>query len=294
MVRPLYILVTIILWITVPGILVAQEKEMPDLSLKYLKKSDGSVYLEGHLSLFNEEEIPLQDQYVQFFTGIDSLQEVGAMYTGANGKAGISIPEGFSVPVNEEGFFKYYARFEGNDSLEMAEAEVEYKDVNLEMRLEEIDSVKTVLLKAYEFAGSGDTVPVPDEDVYLFVTRMFSNLSIAEDWLNGEGELVIEFPDDLPGDSTGMVTILAMFQDHGVYGNVEQRQTIQWGQPSDITLSESYRALWTQYAPTWMVVTLSILLTGVWSHYLFVIIKLFQIKRERKKTKNSIRDFSRA
>ena len=80
----------------------------------------------------------------------------------------------------------------------------------------------------------------------------------------------VEFPDDLPGDSIGMVTIVAMFQDHGEYGNVEMRQTIQWGIPSDHSLPESHRALWTQFAPSWMVITLSILLAGVWSHYFFV------------------------
>jgi hypothetical protein len=109
---------------------------------------------------------------------------------------------------------------------------------------------------------------------------MFSNLAIAEDWLDEEGELSFEFPDDLPGDSLGVVTIISMFQDHGTYGNVENKQTINWGLVTGDQVSESFRALWTQYAPTWMVITLAILLIGVWGHYIFVVYKLVQVKRK--------------
>lgn len=267
-----------------PSSLVAQEKEMPDLALTYLKKTDGSVYLEAYLSLFVDEENPLPDQYIQFFTGIDSLIEVGTMYTNAKGKAGINIPKGYKLPLNEEGYFKCIAVFNGNDSLEMAEMELEYKDLNLEMSLDEVDSVRTIHIKATELSENGEVIPVPEEDVYVFVSRMFSNLNIAEEWLDEEGEIIVGFPDDLPGDSLGVVTIISMFQDHSVYGNVENRQSIEWGIPSDNTLPGMYRALWAQYAPSWMVITLSILLAGVWSHYFFVIFKLVQIKRRSKHT----------
>jgi hypothetical protein len=283
--RPNRIILTLVLAVAAffPYSLIAQDKEMPDLLMTYLKKTNGTVYLEAYLSLFIEEENPLPDQYIHFFTGIDSLIEIGTMYTDAEGKAGISIPLEFDVPHNEEGYFKYLAVYKGNDSLEMAEIEVEYKDLNLEMRLEEIDSVRTIYLKATELSENGEVIPVPEEDVYVFVSRMFSMLSLAEEWLDDEGEIIIEFPDDLPGDSLGMVTIISMFQDHGIYGNVENRQTIRWGIPSDHSLPESFRGLWTQYAPTWMVVTLSILLAGVWGHYFFVIFKLVQIKRRSRK-----------
>ena len=96
-------------FVLLPAILHSQEKEIPDLSLTYLKKTDGSVYLEAYLSLYVEDENPLPDQYIQFYTGIDSLMVVGTMYTDAKGKAGIHIPAGYKVPTNEEGYFKYVA-----------------------------------------------------------------------------------------------------------------------------------------------------------------------------------------
>lgn len=268
--------------IFVPFSFGAQDKEVPDIALSYLKKSDGTVYLEAYLSVYTDDENPLPEQYIHFYTGIDSMIEIGTMFTDRSGKAGINIPATFNIPVNEEGYFKYRAVFEGNDSIEMAGMEVEFKDLILEMTLEEIDSVKTITLKATHLAETGEIIPVPEEDVYIFVTRMFSMLSIAEDWLDEEGEISIEFPDDLQGDSIGMVTIVAMFQDHSIYGNVENRQTIQWGIPTDHSIPESFRALWTQYAPNWMVITLSILLLGVWSHYFFVIFKLVLVKRKGK------------
>jgi len=35
---------------------------------------------------------------------------------------------------------------------------------------------------------------------------------------------------------------------------------------------------WTKIAPKWMIYTLSVLLAGVWGHYLFAIISLIRIK----------------
>ena len=53
-----------------------------------------------------------------------------------------------------------------------------------------------------------------------------------------------------------------------------------WGTPTDYSVPVSHRALWTKTAPKWMIYTLSILLAGVWGHYLFAIISLIRIKRE--------------
>jgi hypothetical protein len=43
------------------------------------------------------------------------------------------------------------------------------------------------------------------------------------------------------------------------------------------------RELWTPIAPLWMIITLIIMLTGVWAHYIYAIIQLVLIKRSKNK-----------
>jgi hypothetical protein len=159
--------------------------------------------------------------------------------------------------------------------------EATHKKVVLNMNLTEVDSIKTVTVTAHTFEN-GKEIPVSGETVSVFVPRMFSNLVIGELTLDDAGTASLEFPKDLPGGKEGNLTIVAAFIDNATYGNVEKREIIHWGVPTDY-LPTSHRALWTQRAPGWMIYTLSVLLAGVWGHYFFAIISLIRIRIEAKR-----------
>jgi len=156
-----------------------------------------------------------------------------------------------------------------------------FKDVVLNMTLTEVDSIKTVTVTATTL-DNGKEIPVAGETVSVFVPRMFSNLMIGDITLDDTGTGTLEFPSDLPGGKEGNLTIVAAFIDNATYGNVEKREVIHWGVPTDY-LPTSHRALWTQRAPRWMIYTLSVLLAGVWGHYFFAIISLIRIKIDAKR-----------
>lgn len=162
-------------------------------------------------------------------------------------------------------------------------AENSFKEVVLNMALTEADSIKTVTVTAHTI-DNGQEVPVSGETVSVFVPRMFSNFIIGELSLDEAGTASIEFPSDLPGGKDGNLTIVAAFIDNSTYGNVEKREVKHWGIPTDY-LPASHRALWTQRAPSWMIYTLSVLLAGVWGHYMFAVISLIRIKINANKLK---------
>ena len=112
---------------------------------------------------------------------------------------------------------------------------------------------------------------------------MFSLLPVSELTLDETGKASVEFPSDMPGDKEGNLTILAKFEENPTFGNVEKRETLKWGVPTDYSVPKTHRALWTKTAPKWMIYTLSVLLAGVWGHYLFAFISLIRIKIEAKK-----------
>ena len=74
--------------------------------------------------------------------------------------------------------------------------------------------------------------------------------------------------------------ILARIDENEIYGNVQAEQASRWGVPTLHKIPIGYRALWTQVAPTWMIVTLVILLLGVWGHYTYAIINISRIRKQ--------------
>jgi hypothetical protein len=130
-------------------------------------------------------------------------------------------------------------------------------------------------------------VPASGEAITVYVKRMFNPLPVGEITLDENGNGSIEFPKDIPGDLEGNIIIISKFDDHPEFGNVERRMKMQWGIPFIAQDHSSRRALWTKTAPKWMIYTLSILLAGVWGHYLFTFISLVRIKLSaRKKTQS--------
>ena len=257
----------------------------PYMEFKYLKNSESQRTLNARV--FDATalgEVALPGLLVKFYTNMEEQELMGEAVTNDKGVATYIIPEDVELPVDEENNWWFYAEFEGVEGIEMAMEEVTLMDVHLEMTLTENEEEgRLVNLVAYTMVD-GEKVPVTDEDVYIFVPRMFSLLSVGEGYFE-DGEAMIEFPDNIPGDEHGKLTVIGRFEDHWQFANVEKRIETTWGVPASHEVAETHRALWTQIAPLWMVITLSIMLLGVWGHYVFAIVSIIRIGREGKKIK---------
>lgn len=255
----------------------------PYISLNYFKNSDDLRYLETALTYSrNRMEIPLPAMVISFYSGPDGKKLLGTALTNENGIATFDISKINSLTQSSEGLYAFSAEFAGNDTIETGRSDLLIRDVKLEMVLSEADSVKTISLSAFT-SENNKGVPVSGETVIVYVTRMFSLLPIGEVSLDENGTGTLEFPSDLPGDADGNITIISKFEEHPDFGNVERRIITKWGLPYINSTPVAHRALWTKTPPWWMIITLSILLTGVWGHYLFAVISLIRIKRESKK-----------
>jgi hypothetical protein len=277
----------LILFVSFPFFVFGQElavKESPTLDFTYLKKSDGSKLLTATLTIFrNRITYPIVGSKITFFLGTDT--STVAIPTNADGKAYLIVQPGTSLPVNKEGFTPCLAGFGGNDTLESVETAITVKDAVLKMSLDLIDSVRTVTVWAFLPGNEGDSMPLSGEAVNIYVERMFSPLKIGEGTFDDQGRFTCEFPPDLPGEADGTVRIIARVEENAQYANIEIEQNYPWGVPSMHGATGSHRALWTEIAPMWMIITLTILLLGVWGHYIYAIVQLILIKRESKKLK---------
>ncbi len=265
----------------------SQDKAIsPSLQLMYFKNNENQRSLKGILTYtIKRKDIPLSGMDVKFYADLDKKVLLGSVVTDDKGVAYYNIDSDKNLPLNSDNAWNFYSEYDGNDSIEAISTELTIKDVNLEMELTLVDSVKTVILKA-NTNEKGKVIPAKDEPVNLFVTRTFSLLPAGDGTLGEDGTISIDFPTDIPGDKDGNLTIIAKFNEHPIFGNVEKKVTAQWGVPVIHQTHLTHRALWTKGAPTWMIIALSIMLVGVWGHYLYAVISLVRIKLLAKKDEN--------
>ena len=260
-------------------------KIAPYIQLQYFKDNENVSLLKTTLTYSkNRMELPLPGMKISFYSGPEKKTRLAEIVTDDKGVAIYNLKHESDFLTDNNGLWPFAAKFDGNDTIEPGISELLIRDADLNMTLTEIDSVKTISLTATK-KESGKEVPAKDETVTLYVPRMFSLLPIGEATLDDSGSGSIEFPSTLPGDKEGNITIIARFEDHPEFGNVEKKSTLKWGLPSTYSIPAGHRALWTKTAPKWMIYTLSILLAGVWGHYLFAIISLIRIKIISKRKK---------
>jgi hypothetical protein len=260
--------------------LLSQEagKIKPYIQLQYLKNNDEQRILQTALTYSkNRMELPLPGMEIAFFSGSEQKKLIAKVVTDNKGIARLTLDNDIKLNAAADGKWAFSSEFTGNDSIEAGTSEVSVKDMKLELTLSAADTVKTVSVRAITYEG-GREKPVAGEVVKVYVPRMFSLLPIGELTLDDSGSASIEFPSDLPGDKEGNLVIIAKIEENSNFGNIEKRETIKWGLPTDYSVPVTHRALWTKIAPKWMIYTLSILLAGVWGHYLFAIISLIRIK----------------
>ncbi|MGE5458748.1 MAG: hypothetical protein ACM3RX_10375 [Methanococcaceae archaeon] len=264
-------------------VLSGQEKISSSCQISYLKNTDNQRYLKASLTYSkNRMELPIPGMNVSFYTGKDKKILLQTSTTDNKGIAEIMLDNDPEIPEAKDGSWSFSSEFGGNDTIEVSSSEIDVTDVILEMDLASVDTIKTISVKATKVSGSKKS-PAGGETVIIYVPRMFSLLPVGEITLDDSGAGSLEFPSDLPGDEKGNITVIAKFENNPTFGNVEKREILRWGLPSGYSVPSTHRALWTKGAPKWMIYTLSILLAGVWGHYLFAIISLIRIKLQAGK-----------
>jgi len=282
-----YTLLTLLIGFYTSVGLNAMQDEAPKINpymlFTYLKNTDSQRILQVRMTnITSTMEVPLPGLTVSFLNN-DTV--IGEVVTNGSGNAEFVIKEDYPLVTGEDGSRTFVARFAGDSLTEATESELAITDVNLEMVLTEEEGKKMVLLKAFIPSADGP-VPVTAEEISVFVPRTFSLLPVGTGTLEADGTVKIPFPDDIPGDKDGTLTVIGRFNDHFLFGNVERREETLWGVPA-VKAPPAFRSLWSSLAPRWMIITLSIMLLGVWGHYTFVVISLFRIRKDGLKQTKS-------
>jgi len=268
---------------------IAQENDASNYRMLFnfntVKQYDNTRLLEasfiGRNKKNRKDKLPIYDAEIKFFNIFnDEAILLGTSKTSKEGIANITLPENQQYLTDNEGYIILKAVFEGSDGLDEEEDEISVKNLQLELNLSEVDSVKMVMVGAFVIDSLGKKLPVEEADIIISVESMLSNMIIEEGTIEN-GEFEFEIPTDIPGDVNGDLTVFATIEDHEEFGNVIQKGTVKWGVFHKDMVKEK-NTLWSDYAPTWMYIVLSILLGGVWINYIYSIINLIRIRNEGK------------
>jgi len=212
----------------------------------------------------------------------DSALFLTDLITDENGSADLFIESDYNLPVDEEGITTILAEYIGNDSLRAASSDIEIKDVFLEISFDVEDSLKLLTVLANELDAAGERIPVEGLDIIIGIDRLYSILPIDAIETDENGIGTLEFPNDIPGDSIGMILIVATIDEHDYFGTVTKIEPIDWGIPVSYELKPLPRQLFTDEAPLWMILAVFIVLVGAWYHFFLSISKLYKLRNAAK------------
>ncbi|MCB0583715.1 MAG: hypothetical protein KDD06_00060 [Phaeodactylibacter sp.] len=274
-------LICIIVMGLTPASLKAQDEEEQEqlrtrASLSSVQKNDNVLDLKMLIrAKIDGRYTGLPGLEVMFYATTDSSQvELGKAATNEDGIATLTVKTQ-EVPKDTANLMAFAAEFEGNDEFKGSDDDIEIYPAELLLQPIDEDSSRALLLT---LVGNGD--PVEDEDISIFVKRLFAPLKVGEGTTDSAGEVDIDFPMDLPGDGEGNLEIFARLEDHSDYGTVEVHAALPWGTPVAQLNQDLPKALWSPNPPTWMLLAFIVLMTAVWGHYAVIVYKLAQVKKE--------------
>ena len=260
----------------------SEEKEQirTRASLSCLQKNDGLIDLNMLIrAKIDDRYTGLPGLEVAFIAATDSSEvSLGKATTDENGVATLEV-NAKEIPRDTANRMAFAAEFEGNDEFKGSDDDIEIIPARLVLEPIEEDSSLSVQITLL----AGDK-PVEDEDISLFVHRLFRPLKVGEGTTDEDGMTTVSFPMGMPGDPEGNLEIYAFLEDHSDFGSIRTEMTKAWGTPVSDKLEDMPRALWSPNPPLWMVLAFVVLMAAVWGHYGVIVYKLMQISREGRES----------
>jgi hypothetical protein len=247
--------------------------------------SDDSIQLKATITVKHEEGAKmLANAPVKFSLVVDEAEtEIGVGKTNFQGIATLKIPVKGKFQRGSDDLFHFKAVYEGDKKFTGSDGEFALKPAKFSIEFYEEDSVKYVKVSAFKVNADGSESPLGPLDVTVAVPRMISRLKVASVSIDSTGSGTAEFPGDIIGDVKGNLEVIASVEEDDTYGNIVAVSHNLWGLPKHlISPDRPSRELWTPIAPLWMIITLVIMLAGVWGHYLYAVIQLVMIKKFSK------------
>ncbi len=209
---------------------------------------------------------------------LEEEQVLTSLYTDANGEATLIIEANYLFPKDEHGYSIIKAMYHGADSLKAAKKQIKFMDLNIDISFDIVDSIKLITVSTFEIDSIGSKVPISGVELNIGVERLFSTLYLSK-IKTKKGIGIMEFPNDIAGDSLGAINIIVKIDDDDDYGTITKSAKNNWGTIVDYSIAPNGRTLFGDEAPLWMIISVFVVLAGAWYHFILAIYKVLKIKK---------------
>jgi len=166
-----------------------------------------------------------------------------------------------------------------NNSIMQGQEEME--DAQVFLSFSEETEPKTITATVTDQSG----FPIEEVELHFYVQRTFSLLPLGDGFneTDEKGELEIEFPNDLPGNAEGNVTIIVKIIEHDLYNDLSIETIKKWGIPTLLSDKKEERSLWaaSANAPITLIVATSGMILAIWYIILYIIFNFYKISKIR-------------
>jgi len=234
---------------------------------------------------------PVHDVEINlFFNEETSKGFLGRIKSSDKGTAFLTIPDDFTYELDTSAVLKFIATVTNNEKFEDVSSEIEITKAQIELTLNEEDSIRTMKAKVLVFEEGG-WKPAPETEIKFVVKRLLSDLNAGEEELyttDEFGEASSEFTLHIPGDAEGNIFIAAKIDDNDVYGSISSSKEVKWGTPLQKDNSFAKRTLFAtrDKTPLWLLIFPNLIIITVWSFIFYLIYQIILLRRIGKAHKN--------
>ncbi|NQV53360.1 MAG: hypothetical protein HQ500_09265 [Flavobacteriales bacterium] len=265
-----------------------QEKLAPRVSLNYVQLGNDSHVVKLKAFVRNgRERLPAVKMLVNLYMNeISKGGMMGSLATDAEGMCVFPLVNKFELARDTVDSFHFIARVINDPRYEDLTKEIFIDKALLEFEQFNADSVLSFDVRL-SIPGDSERVGIAQEAIQVFVKRMYSLLPIGGDYLmtDEDGRLHVEFPQGIPGDEEGNVTLVIRVNDHSDFGTLEAHKIIDWGIPVSSLDVINERALWASgaNAPIYLMITIIGMIIGIWTVIIYIGTRIVKMNSLGKK-----------
>jgi len=271
--------------------MMAQEKISPRLRLGFTKHMEGIYEIKAHAYIKKGKQIEsCEGATIGFYRDASHEKIYKKIRTDGMGQAVLILDSQQVIQFKDStGKCNFYARLEDDNKYNSEEADVSAMNAAINVNFkQENDSVR--LLKAsimcYDEAAK-KMAPGVKIALKCFVKRALCLLPVGKElnYTDEDGNIEITFPNDIPGNKDGNLTVIVKLDEDDNYGTVQFEKVVKWGVPLlNPENPYDHRSLIgsSNNAPWFMVVVISSILIGIWGYLCYIVYGLFRINKSGK------------
>jgi hypothetical protein len=261
-------------------------KERARLSLEHITSNTKGNQLKATVKAkLDVSYVGIPDVKLAFY--LNEISQENLLGSGITNESGIAL---ISLPIlKEEDKTKpilYWVSLENDPKFRDVTVDLQVRPASLEVKTLVKDSVRILSISVSSIDSTNASQPIVDLPVNVFVQRLFGLLPISEGFetTDEDGQLQIEFPQNIPGDLEGMVTVVTRVEENEIYGTILNETRVNWGVPLEVDPGKQKRQLWSSRAnsPIYLIIIVNGVILVIWTIIADVVRQIWRIKRFEK------------